>query len=106
MGKYLLQASYTQSGLQGLEREGGTGRRKALAEAIEGVGGSLESMYYAFGGTDLYITADLPSETAAAALSLEIGAVGAIRVQITILITPEMVDDAIAMDVPYRPPGS
>ena len=60
MGKYLLQASYTQTGLAGLVKEGGTSRRAALTETIEGVGGSLESLYFAFGKNDLFITADLP----------------------------------------------
>ena len=48
MGKYLLQATYTQAGLVGLLKEGGISRRAALASTIEGAGGSLESLYYAF----------------------------------------------------------
>ena len=36
MGKYLFQASYTQAGLTGLLKEGGTQRRAALAQTIEG----------------------------------------------------------------------
>ena len=35
MGKYLLQATYTQAGLVGLLKEGGTSRRAALASTIE-----------------------------------------------------------------------
>lgn len=106
MGKYLLQASYTQEGLAGLVKEGGTSRRAALAEAIEGAGGSLESLYYAFGKTDLIITADLPDDAAATAVSLAIGSAGALSVSVTVLVTPETVDQAVAMNVPYRPPGA
>ena len=106
MGKYLLQGSYTQSGLVGLLKEGGTRRRAALAETIEGVGGRLESLYYAFGKSDLFITADLPDDTTAAAVSLAIGTAGALDVSVTVLVTPEAVDEAIAMNVPYRPPGA
>ena len=106
MGKYLLQASYTQAGLAGLIKEGGTSRRAALAETIEGVGGTLESLYYAFGKSDLFITADLPDDTAATAVSLAIGSAGALDISVTVLVTPESVDDAIAMSVPYRPPGA
>ena len=106
MGKYLLQASYTQEGLAGLNKEGGTSRRAALAETIDGVGGSLESFYYAFGKDDLFITADLPDDAAATAVSLVLGAAGALTVSVTVLITPETVDEAIARSVPYRPPGS
>ena len=72
MGKYLLHATYTQAGLVGLLKEGGTSRRAALASTIEGAGGSLESLYYAFGGRDLYITADLPDDATATAVSLNI----------------------------------
>lgn len=106
MGKYLLQASYTQGGLEGLSSEGGTSRRAALTETIEGVGGSVESLYYAFGDTDLFIIADLPDDASATAVSLAIGSTGALSVSVTVLVTPETVDAAIAQDVSYRPPGA
>jgi uncharacterized protein with GYD domain len=106
MGKYLLQASYTQSGLEGLVREGGTGRRAALAETIEGAGGAIESFYYAFGKNDLFIIADLPDDASATAVSLAVGSAGALGVSVTVLVTPETVDEAVAKDVPYRPPGA
>ena len=106
MSKYLLQASYTQAGLAGLIKEGGTSRRAALAETIEGAGGSLESLYYAFGKSDLFITADLPDDAAVTAVSLAIGAAGALDVSVTVLVTPETVDEAISRNVPYRPPGA
>ena len=106
MSKYLLQASYTQAGLAGLRKEGGTSRRAALAETIEGAGGSLESLYYAFGKSDLFITADLPDDAAVTAVSLAIGAAGALDVSVTVLVTPETVDEAISRNVPYRPPGA
>ena len=106
MGKYLIQANYTQSGLAGLLKEGGTSRRAALTQTIEGVGGSLESLYYAFGRSDVYIIADLPDDATATALSLAVGAAGALTVDITVLITPETVDEAIKKNVPYRAPGT
>jgi uncharacterized protein with GYD domain len=69
MGKYLFTANYTQTGLAGLLKEGGTQRRAALKETIEAAGGALESLYYAFGSCDLYITADLPDDATATAVS-------------------------------------
>ena len=42
MAKYLIQANYTLTGVAGLLKEGGTGRRKALRQTIEGAGGALE----------------------------------------------------------------
>lgn len=106
MGKYLFQASYTQAGIAGLLKEGGSGRRAALTETIEAAGGTLESLYYAFGKTDLYITADLPDDATATAVSLNIGAAGALSVSITVLVSPETVDEAIGKSVSYRAPGA
>ena len=105
MSKYLICANYNQSGLAGLVAEGGSGRRAALTSAIESLGGSLESMYYAFGDTDLYLIADLPDDASAAAFSLQISAAGAIDVDITVLVTPETVDQAVKKNLAYRPPG-
>ncbi len=105
MAKYMFRTSYTQSGLKGLLAEGGTGREAALRETIEGAGGSLEGFYYAFGDCDLYLIAELPDEAAATALSLNIAAAGALTVSVTVLITPETVDEAVRQSIPYRLPG-
>ena len=77
-----------------------------MAQTIEGAGGTLESLYYAFGGSDLYITADLPDDATATAVSLSVGAAGALNVDITVLITPETVDEAIKKNISYRAPGA
>jgi uncharacterized protein with GYD domain len=45
MAKYLLQASYTVEGLEGLLKEGGSARREAVAKATEALGGTLEAFY-------------------------------------------------------------
>ena len=42
MPKYLFRTRYTQAGVSGLIREGGTGRREALRQTVEGLGGTLE----------------------------------------------------------------
>ena len=105
MAKYMLRANYTQQGLAGLLKEGGTGRRRALTQTVEGVGGTVEAMYYAFGDCDLYLIVDLPDEKSAAALSLAIGAAGALDLKITVLVTPETIDEAVAESVLYRAPG-
>ncbi len=102
----MFRTSYTQSGLKGLLAEGGTRREAALRQTIEGGGGALEGFYYAFGDCDLYLIADLPDETAATALSLNIAAAGALTVSVTVLLSPQDVDEAAARDVGYRPPGT
>jgi hypothetical protein len=49
-GQDLLKVSYSVDGLKGVMKEGGTSRVKAVERALAGVGGSLESFYFAFGG--------------------------------------------------------
>ena len=106
MAKYMFRTNYTQSGLQGLLDEGGTGREAALRQTIEGAGGTLEGFYYAFGDCDLYLIADLPDEATATALSLNIAAAGALTVSMTVLLSPEDVDEAVRKQVGYRLPGA
>ena len=106
MPKYLFQANYTSEGMQGLLKEGGTSRRQVFEEMAKEQGGSLESFYYAFGGADLYVTFDLPDTVTAAAISLSIGAGGALDITTVQLITPEEIDAACGKKVSYRPPGA
>ena len=109
MPKYLMVASYTQEGLQGLLKEGGSSRRKAVAEAIQSLGGTLETLYYAFGDDDGVLIFDLPSNVAATAFSLIGNVSGAATSKIIVLITPEEVDQATEvanrMASAYRPRG-
>lgn len=106
MTKYLIEANYTHHGVQGLIQEGGSGRRKALSETVEGAGGTLEAIYYAFGGVDLLMIVDLPDNETAASVSLTLNAGGGIKVTTRVLMTPEEVDGAVAKSVPYRAPGA
>ena len=106
MPKYLYQANYTATGMQGLLREGGTSRRQVFDNIAREQGGTLEAFYYAFGGADLYMIFDLPDTTTAAAVSLVITAGGALSISTVQLITPEEIDTAVAKTVTYRPPGA
>ena len=105
MPKYLIQASYVGEGLKGLLKEGGSKRRDAVRQAIEGMGGKFESFYYAFGDYDVFGVADMPDNVSAAAFALMINASGAVNAKTTILLTPEEVDEAAKKTVDYRPPG-
>lgn len=105
MSKFLVRANYNQSGLKGLLAEGGSSRRAALTSTVESLGGTLEALYYAFGETDLYAIADLPDDASAAAFSLQISAAGAINVDMTVLVSPETVDEAAKKELSYRAPG-
>jgi uncharacterized protein with GYD domain len=105
MAKYLWHVNYTQEGAEGLLAEGGTGRREAVRQMLESVGGSLESFYYALGGDDLIVIGDLPDNISAAALSLKTAAGGAARSRTTVLLSPEDLDEASRRHVDYRTPG-
>ena len=105
MPKYLFQASYTQEGLKGLLKEGGSSRKAAIDQLVKSMGGTLETFYYAFGDNDVFATADLPDEETAIALALAINASGAVKLRTTVLIAPETVDAATKKSVAYRPPG-
>lgn len=106
MAKYLIKASYTVEGTKGLLKEGGSSRRAAVAQMIQGMGGKLEAFYYAFGAPDVFAIMDVPDATAAAAISLVINSKGAAQVSTTPLITPEEIDAACKKSVAYRAPGA
>jgi uncharacterized protein with GYD domain len=105
MPKYLVQANYVGEGIKGLLREGGSSRRAAIEKLFESVGGRVETMYYAFGDTDVFIIAELPDNVTAAALSLIVNAAGAATSKITVLLTVEEIDAATKKTPSYRPPG-
>lgn len=105
MPKYLWQVNYSTDGVRGLVQEGGTGRREAVREMLESVGGSLEAFYYALGSDDLVVIGELPDNVAAAALSLTTSAGGAAHSRTTVLLTPEDIDEAARRHVEYRTPG-
>jgi uncharacterized protein with GYD domain len=105
MPKYLLQGSYSAEGTKGLLKDGGSKRRAAARTLIESVGGKMESLYFAFGGTDVFGIIDMPDNASAAAASLAVGATGALNVQLTVLLTPEEIDQASHKSPKYSPPG-
>jgi uncharacterized protein with GYD domain len=106
MPKYLVQASYTRQGVEGVRAKGGSSRRDAVAETARSLGGELESFYFAFGDHDAYVVVDLPDNEAAAAVALSVTAAGGAAVKTTVLLTAEQVDDAAKRSVEYRPPGT
>jgi len=105
MPRYLVQASYTAEGAAGLIKDGGTGRRDAVRKVLESAGGRLESMDFAFGSDDLIIILELPSNVDAAAVAIAVTASGALTTRMTVLLTPEEIDEATRKSVDYRAPG-
>lgn len=104
MAKYLFIGNYTAEGAKGLLKGGGTARREAIRQAVESVGGTMESIYWAFGADDAYIVADLPSHAAAASVSLKISGSGSAGVRTMPIITAEDLDAASKLSPEYQPP--
>jgi uncharacterized protein with GYD domain len=105
MAKYLVKASYTSEGAKGVMAEGGSSRRDTINKLIQNMGGSMEAFYFAFGDDDVYVIADLPDNSAAAAVALAVNSSNAVRLSTVVLMTPEEVDAATKRSVDYRPPG-
>jgi uncharacterized protein with GYD domain len=107
MAKYLIKASYSTEGIKGLLKEGGSGRVSAVEKALQGLGGTVESFYFAFGGHDVYLIVDLPDNASAAAVAATVTSSGALSsYETVVLLTPSEVDGAMKKAVTYRPPGA
>ena len=104
MPKYLCQGSYTEQGLKGLLKEGGSKRRAMVEQLVKEMGGKLEAYYFAFGSDDFHIILDLPSNVDMTAAAMIANASGAVRSRITVLLLPEEVDQATKRQVNFRPP--
>lgn len=105
MPKYLVQAAYTAEGLRGLEKDKASGRKQAVTQAVEGVGGKLEAIYFALGDHDVLLIVDMPDVVSGAALGLRVSSSGLVRTKTTALLTVEEADRALSKSVNYRAPG-
>ena len=106
MPRYLFAASYTAEGSKGLLKDGGSGRRSAIEKLAKSVGGKLEHLWFAFGQDDVFVVAELPDNASAAALSLTVGASGAVRCRTVQLLGVEELDQAAKKSLDYRKPGA
>jgi uncharacterized protein with GYD domain len=105
MAKFLIEAKYTPEGAKGIVKEGGSARRAAVEKAVTGLGGRLEAFYFAFGGVDAYVIADLPDNATAAAMALAVGQTGLASTKTVVLLTMDEADAAAKKNVAYRGPG-
>ena len=106
MPRFLFMGDYTAEGARGVIKDGGSKRRAAADAVIGSVGGKIEAFYYAFGGHDFYIIAEMPDSSAAAATSMVVAASGALRVKTVVLLSAEELDAASQLSVSYSPPGA
>ena len=106
MAHYLFRASYTQSGVQGVLKEGGSARMAVVEKLFASVGGRVEAAYWAFGDDDFVLIAELPDNQAAATAALTVSSSGAVKVTTTVLLTAAEIDAAAGMKAEYRAPGA
>src|SRR5215210_759407 len=105
MPKFLVQASYTAEGFQGLRKDGGSGRKEAINKAVESLGGKVEAFYFGFGEYDAHVIVDLPDNIAAARIGVAVASSGLVKTKTTVLLTADEVDRAVQGDfTAYRPP--
>jgi uncharacterized protein with GYD domain len=105
MPHYLIQATYTHEGLQGLMKDKASGRKAALSKALGSLGAKVEAMYYCFGEYDVIVLVEGPDNITAAAISFAASSTGLVRTSTTPLLSIEETDQAIQKRVTYRGPG-
>ena len=108
MAHYLLQVSYTSDAwvAQIKNPQDVMGRARPL---IEGLGGKIDTVYYAFGDYDLVGIMEMPDNVSAAAVSLAVSGGGATKtVKVTPLMTVEEGIEALkrAGGSGYQPPSA
>ena len=81
MPKYLYHGSYTDKGLKGLMKDGGSKRVEITKKAIESLGGRMEAYYFALGGNDFYIILEVSDNVKAITGSLVANASGTVKSQ-------------------------
>ena len=106
MSKYLIKASYSPEGIRGLMAKGGTARVEAVEKLVVGMGGTMESFHFAFGGDDVYVIVDVPNPETMAAVAGAVTGTGAMSsYETTVLLTADQIDAAANLSVAYTPPG-
>ena len=105
MPKYMISGSYVGEGISGLLKDGGTKRKEAVDQLMKSLGGSIECLYFAFGNDDFIIICDAPDNVKAAAGSLIASSTGAVAPKVTVLLTPEELDEVSKISAPYSAPG-
>jgi uncharacterized protein with GYD domain len=106
MAHFLIRASYTPEGLQGVLKEGAASRLDAVQKLASSLGGSVEAAYWAFGEDDFISILELPDNAAAAAAASTVSASGAVKITTVVLLTAADVDEARSRSASYRPPGA
>ena len=108
MAYYMIQAAYSTEAWAS-QVASPQNRLEQLEPVFSRIGGSIESAYFTYGDYDIVANAQLPDNTAAAALSLAAASSGSVKsLKTTPLMTIEEGVDAMrqAGGSGYRPPES
>jgi uncharacterized protein with GYD domain len=78
MALYLYQGTYTHDAVKTLIKQPAN-RHEVVRKAVEEFGGRLHGAWYAFGEYDVVLIMEMPDNVSAAAMSLAVGAGGAVQ---------------------------
>ena len=96
MAFYMLKANYSADAVKAMISEP-QDREAAARKAIEALGGTLHSFFFALGDSDIVAIIEAPDDTAMAAGSMLVGASGSItNVSTTKLLTMAQAKEAMA----------
>lgn len=106
MNTYLLTGNYIGAeGNKGLLTEGGSSRKETIDKLAASLGGSVLSLYFSLGESDIIGIAQMPDAASVAALSLAARSTGLVNVKTTTLLSPTEIDAAAGKMPDYRGPG-
>jgi uncharacterized protein with GYD domain len=105
MPKFLFECTYSAEGLKGVVKDKASGRRQAISQVAEAVGGRLDAVYWALGDNDAYVICDLPDIATAAAVAMTVSATGLVHTKTVPILTVEETDKALSKTIAFRPPG-
>ena len=106
MAKFLVMGSYSAQGVKGVIAQGGTARVNAIKALCKGIGGKLESCYFAMGEHDIVAIIEAPDNVSMAAASLAVGASGLVAIKTVVLMSAKEIDEAAAKVPGYKAPGA
>jgi uncharacterized protein with GYD domain len=106
MPTYLHIGSYSHAGSVALRDAGGTARASAVRDAVGRLGGSVEAIYWGFGGSRVYAILNLTDDVTATALNLAADGAGALKLETVRLHSAEEMDLAARRAIGASPPGT
>ena len=105
MKKYLIKGNYNSDGIKGLLKEGGSGRKSAIEKMIVGMGGKVESFYWALSEEVAYVIIELPDDVSALSVVLTVNSAGIGNITMTSLLSEADIDEASKKSISYTAPG-